>query len=245
MDQSLRWPYGTFAQAENEGVITGFQGDYRWLSNFEGKVTAYGLAFGSVEAAFVASKLTPPGKATEAEGKQAVEALAAFLGKPALLRADAPRGPTWLAIETIAGLPANVAKKAGTRKAGLPLRADWEETRPDGLLVKEWTLLTLNRRKYDANPDLAKKLLATEGKLILEGNAWGDRTWGVIETQTGLQGYNGMGCIAMSVREERGGRGIPADVPAKAPRYTGRGLDAAAPTPSAKPKAKTRDDEER
>jgi NADAR domain len=237
MDVSLRWPYATFAQAENEGVIAGFKDDHRWLSNFVGKVSAYGLAFGSVEAAFVASKLTPPSTATFEDGRKAVEALASGLKKPELLKADAPRGPTWLALETIAGLEPGLAKRVGRQ---LPLRSDWEKEGPDGLLVKEWTLLTLNRRKYAGNPELAGKLLATGGALILEANAWGDRTWGVIETKTGLEGFNAMGSIAVAVREEMGGRGLPEGVPAKAPRYTGKGL-AAAPVAAAR-KTKAQDE---
>jgi hypothetical protein len=223
MEQSLRWPYRTFAQAENEGVIAGFKDEHRWLSNFVGKVSAYGLAFGSVEAAFVASKLTPPSTATFEDGRKAVACLAEALDKPKLLTVDAPRGPTWLALETIAGLEPGLAKRVGRK---LPLRNDWEKEGPDGLLVKEWTLLTLNRRKYAGDPKLAAQLLATGGALILEANTWGDRTWGVIETKTGVEGYNAMGSIAVAVREEMGGRGLPADVPAQAPRYTGRGLSA-------------------
>jgi hypothetical protein len=223
------WPFPTLADAAAEGVIAGFSDTHRWLSNFTGPVTAYGLAFSSVESAYVASKLTPPSPDSEQDGRAALDVLASALSKPSLLTAPTPKGATWLALQTIATLPPGQAKKIGRR---LPLRADWEQERPDGLLVKEWTLLTLNRRKYAANPDLRRALHKTGDALILEGNTWGDTTWGVIDTKSGVVGFNRMGSIAMAVREELGGHGVPALAPAAMPRFAHRGLDAPTkPTP--------------
>jgi predicted NAD-dependent protein-ADP-ribosyltransferase YbiA (DUF1768 family) len=113
------------------------------------------------------------------------------------------------------------AKREGRK---LTLRADWETMRADGLLVKEWALLTLVRRKFQAHPTLARDLLSSGDRLILEGNAWGDRTWGVINTLSGVEGWNRMGAILMAVREELGGAGVPDNAPEAMPRFTGKGL---------------------
>ena len=233
--ENTRWPYGTLAQAEMEGAIAAFQGPHRWLSNFVGASTIYGRPTASVEAGFVAAKLVPPSMRDDAAGHAALRVLEQALGKAALDAQDPSLSPTWRAIDLILAMPAAQAKKIGR---ALPLRPDWETARPDGLLVKEWTLLTLTRRKYAQNPDLRAKLLATGPALILEGNTWGDTRWGVIDTRTGVQGANRAGLIAMAVREECGGRGVPEDVPAALPRYAGRGLEPApaqtAPQPTAR-----------
>ena len=195
--KTTRWPFATFEQAEERDAIARFAGPYRWLSNFVGGVEMYGVAFGSVEAAYVAAKLAVPA-------------------------AGSPLVAGWKKrLNAIAALDPAAAKKEGRR---IQLRPDWETMRSDGLLVKEWVLLTLVRRKYAARADLAKRLLETGDRLILEGNTWGDRTWGVIETPGALVGANRMGAIAMAVREELGGAGVPDGVPAAMPRFAWRGL---------------------
>lgn len=236
--EDTRWPYRTLAQVADEGHIPAFQDSHRWLSNFVGRSTVYGLACTSVESGFVASKLPPPSLRDDDAGRKALVLLADALQNPAIAREDHPRGPTWRAIERIVALPPAVAKKLGR---SLPLRKDWEEARPDGLLTKEHALLTLVRRKYAQDPALAQKLLATGDALILEGNTWGDTRWGVIAASTGLVGANRAGLISMAVREELGGAGVPDFVPAALPRYAGRGLDPApvAGAPRTSPKRAT------
>lgn len=56
--------------------------------------------------------------------------------------------------------------------------------------------------KFEQNPDIAKKLLATEG-MIVEGNNWNDNRWGAIwvDHET-LKGENRLGQILMTVRDE-------------------------------------------
>jgi ribA/ribD-fused uncharacterized protein len=92
----------------------------------------------------------------------------------------------------IAALPTpGLAKRAG-RKA--LMRTDWDEVKPQ-------LVLELVRRKF-ADPELAKKLLATGDRPLYEGNTWGDRIWGVVENDGFLEGRNLLGEILMTVRAE-------------------------------------------
>lgn len=86
------------------------------------------------------------------------------------------------------GLKPNKAKRLGK---SVTLRSDWEE-------VKYNVMLNIVRNKFLQNPDLADKLLETGDELLVEGNTWGDRTWGRVD---GV-GKNWLGEILMRVREE-------------------------------------------
>lgn len=86
------------------------------------------------------------------------------------------------------GLKPNEAKCKGR---SLVLRKDWEE-------VKYNVMLDVVRNKFLQNPDLADKLVATGTEELVEGNTWGDRTWGKVD---GV-GKNWLGEILMKVREE-------------------------------------------
>lgn len=90
------------------------------------------------------------------------------------------------------GLPANKAKRLGRQ---VQLRSDWET-------VKEGIMEEIVRAKFGQNPVLADKLLATGDTLLIEGNTWGDKFWGV-DTRVG-QGENHLGKILMKVRAENG-----------------------------------------
>lgn len=78
------------------------------------------------------------------------------------------------------------AKKLGRT---LTLRPDWEEIKVD---VMERLVTT----KFLTYPDLAAKLLLTGDALLVEGNTWGDRFWGMVDNQ----GENNLGIILMKVR---------------------------------------------
>jgi len=230
---STIWPFGSIAIAEHEGAVPSFSGPFRWMSNFVGNVAMHGIPFSSVEAAFVAAKIDAP----TSDAKAWLDGIVASILGDDLTPAradiiiascggmdigpDDSKMALTAARTALANLAPGKAKKVGR---ALPLRNDWESLRDDGLMVKEWTLLTLVRRKFAADPTLATKLLATGDRLILEGNTWGDRTWGVIDTRAGVEGANRMGAILMAIREERGGAGVPGFVPEGMPRYTGRGL---------------------
>lgn len=78
--------------------------------------------------------------------------------------------------------------KAHGRK--VELREDWERVKLD-------IMYQLVRFKFETNPELCAKLLATKGQLV-EGNYWHDTFWGVCEGE----GHNHLGKILMRVRDE-------------------------------------------
>lgn len=86
-------------------------------------------------------------------------------------------------------LPAGKAKKIGRT---FKLRDDWEDIR-----VK--TMYQLVRKKFFDHPHLAKKLIKTQGTILVEGNNWGDNFWGVCDKE---KGKNVLGHILMIVRGE-------------------------------------------
>ena len=73
------------------------------------------------------------------------------------------------------------------------LRPDWEQ-------VKLGIMEEIVRAKFTQHPELAVRLLQTGGRVLVEGNHWGDTFWGV-DSRTG-QGENHMGRILMKIREE-------------------------------------------
>ena len=52
--------------------------------------------------------------------------------------------------------------------------------------------------KFEQNPDLLTKLLATDNEEIQEGNTWNDKFWGVCNGE----GMNHLGVLLMTIREE-------------------------------------------
>lgn len=51
--------------------------------------------------------------------------------------------------------------------------------------------------KFQQNHEIRRKLLATEGAYLEEGNTWGDRIWGTVDGK----GQNALGLILMIVRD--------------------------------------------
>ncbi len=82
------------------------------------------------------------------------------------------------------------AKRAGKKVA---LRSDWEQ-------VKLGIMEEVVRAKFQQNPDLREKLIATGNATLVEGNYWHDTFWGV-DSKTG-EGENHLGQILMKVRAE-------------------------------------------
>lgn len=56
--------------------------------------------------------------------------------------------------------------------------------------------------KFDHNADLARRLIATEGSLLVEGNTWHDQVWGscCCDQHCRIPGANALGTILMVVR---------------------------------------------
>lgn len=90
--------------------------------------------------------------------------------------------------EEFCSLDPSTAKRKGRH---VKLRDDWEE-------VKYNIMHDIVYAKFSQNLDLKKKLLATEGEYLEEGNTWGDKIWGTVN---GI-GENNLGKILMQVREE-------------------------------------------
>ena len=85
------------------------------------------------------------------------------------------------------GLNPSAAKKLGR---SVKLREDWEE-------VKDHIMYQVTVTKFSQNILLKEKLLATDDKVLVEGNDWNDRYWGVCN---GV-GQNMLGRILMLVRK--------------------------------------------
>jgi len=72
---------------------------------------------------------------------------------------------------------------------GVRLRPDWEEVKID-------IMRDLVQQKFFGNPELGQQLLETAPALLVEGNTWEDRFWGVYEGD----GLNWLGVILMETR---------------------------------------------
>lgn len=67
------------------------------------------------------------------------------------------------------------AKRAGK---ALQLRPDWEE-------IKRRIMIEVLLAKFCDDSELAKKLAATAGQELVEGNTWGDIYWGAVAMEKG------------------------------------------------------------
>lgn len=90
--------------------------------------------------------------------------------------------------EKFINLNGKAAKYLGKR---VELRSDWE-------LVKEDIMYAICFCKFSQNMELKNKLLETGDSLLVEGNDWNDRFWGVCKGK----GKNKLGKILMKVRNE-------------------------------------------
>ena len=89
------------------------------------------------------------------------------------------------------------AKHRGRQVA---VRPDWEGE-------KVAVMAAVLASKFDQNPHLARWLLETGQALLLEGNPWGDRFWGV-DGKT-WEGENHLGRLLMALRERYRREGVP------------------------------------
>ena len=87
--------------------------------------------------------------------------------------------------------------------AKAPLREDWYK-------IKESVMRKALTYKFSQNLDIAKKLVSTDGFMLIEGNTWHDNFWGnctCCEAGGSLKtclnpGLNRLGYALMSVRNE-------------------------------------------
>lgn len=166
-------------------------------------VTYGGIAFPSVEQAYVAAKFNDP-------------AMSQFI-------AALPAGVDQYGNRT---MPAQVARNLGRVKpekaakrwaaAGFngevkQLRKGWEDIKVD-------VMRDLVRQKFENNPEFAKALLATRNQELIEHTTgWDDRVWGMVDPlvkkgrdadPSRLEGENYLGRILMEQRGLMGGPGL-------------------------------------
>ena len=88
-----------------------------------------------------------------------------------------------------------LSKKMGRT---LKLRPDWEE-------IKEDVMLMCLILKYDQNPELKAKLLATNDATLIEGNFWHDNFFGICSCNfcsNKIEGKNILGKFLMQIRTD-------------------------------------------
>lgn len=137
-------------------MITSFDGEYRFLSNFWMAPVEYeGMVYPSSEHAYQAAKT---------------------------LNKD------------LRGAFAEITSPGAVKKLGqtIAMRPDWED-------VKINVMRDIVTAKFEQNPELMEKLMATKGHELVEGNTWGDTFWG--ECPLG-KGRNELGKILMSIRDD-------------------------------------------
>ena len=89
------------------------------------------------------------------------------------------------------------AKRAGKR---VVLRENWDNLKY-GIMHE-----LVNKKFGEHRPDLRQKLLETGYAILIEGNTWGDETWGCTHSSklhpTEWAGKNWLGKILMDVRDD-------------------------------------------
>lgn len=80
------------------------------------------------------------------------------------------------------------AKRLGRK---VTIRPDWEQ-------IKLQCMYEICMSKFVQHPKLRNVLLATGESVLIEGNAWGDRYWGMVNGH----GENHLGRILMDIREK-------------------------------------------
>lgn len=97
-------------------------------------------------------------------------------------------------------------QQAKRRGRQIQMRKDWEER-------KQTIMHNLLVHKFEENPELISKLLATGGTILVEGNTWHDNYWGSCTCSRcgGRRGRNVLGRLLMQLRADymasyKGGR---------------------------------------
>lgn len=80
------------------------------------------------------------------------------------------------------------AKRLGRQ---VKLRPDWE-------VIKNTIMQDVVRAKFTQSEELQERLLATGDRLLIEGNWWNDKVWGI----SNGRGENRLGIILMAIRAE-------------------------------------------
>lgn len=94
-------------------------------------------------------------------------------------------------------LTARQAKSFGKR---ILLRSDWEQ-------IKDAVMWEVLLAKFESSLDLTVRLCDTGNVILIEGNSWGDRYWGVC----GGVGENRLGTLLMELRNWYQGKPVHHD----------------------------------
>lgn len=115
---------------------------------------------------------------------------------PEVLRNRLSAYPTNEAGDLLTPLSPDEAKREG-RRCKLFSKEEWDKK-------KNAVMLEHVRLKFQQNPDLARRLIATGNALLVEGNDWHDNYWGDCHCDKcrDIPGRNQLGRILMFVREE-------------------------------------------
>lgn len=97
----------------------------------------------------------------------------------------------WITSSATPGLAKRRGSPKGVGGRKITLRENWNSMRDE-------VMLECLRAKFDI-PELRGRLMATGTALLVEGNSWGDRYWGVA---SGYGGQNMLGKLLMKVRSE-------------------------------------------
>ena len=77
------------------------------------------------------------------------------------------------------------------------------ELRPNWDAIKVPIMRSLLRQKFRPETDLARRLLETHTEVLVEGNNWGDRFFGMVQNSEGAwEGENWLGKLLMEIRDE-------------------------------------------
>ncbi len=159
-------------------MITDFRGPHRWLSNFHlANIVFEGEIYPSSEHAYQAAKADCVGTSALFP-EPSTAGLAACDEERARFREP--------------GLTCRDAKRLGS---AIRLRWDWDDVR---LGIME----TILRDKFSRHADLQRLLLETGDEVLVEGNSWGDRYWGVSPPPPEGTGDNHLGRLLMQIRRE-------------------------------------------
>jgi len=151
-------------------VIGEFRGEYRFLSNFYTAPFNSGLLY-PMHTMFV----------------EQYPEMVVFHSVEAFFQSMKTSSPV-IAISIGDMLNPAEAKRAGKRVA---LRQDW-------LDIREFVMKAGLVAKYQSNPALAARLVATAPAFLIEGNYWGDSYWGYDLKRN--YGHNRLGSLTMDVR---------------------------------------------
>lgn len=78
----------------------------------------------------------------------------------------------------------------------MEIREDWE-------FVKDSIMYSVVYNKFKQRKDIKDRLLETKDSILIAGNTYNDKYWGV--SQNDKKGYNKLGLILEKVREDLGG----------------------------------------